>query len=36
MTVALAIIREKKDIYFTSTDAVELGIAFFSESIEKN
>ena len=30
-------IREKKkDIYFTATDAVELGIAVFPESIEKD
>ena len=30
-------IREKKkDIYFTATDAVELGIADFHESIEKD
>lgn len=30
-------IREKKkDIYFTATDAVELGIAVFHESIEKD
>ena len=27
---------KKKDIYFTATDAVELGIAVFHESIEKD